>query len=195
MAKANKYVNFVSDEHFLACVRHVCEAYPASKKEIELEVLYRNTLDPFKMVFDIINTKSTVDAWIKGETIRQGDKTLNNRIGDFHQRLLGGANGWTNLGTGDESKVDLKKSNNSIFIELKNKFNTVNADSLAQVKSDARIRKISGKKVYELVTGDPYALEAVWKALPKAMADLGVEFKVSNPEKARLVEFFKMSLQ
>ena len=48
---------------------------------------------------------------------------------NFHQKLLGGVDGWTDLGTGDETKLDLKKNDNTIFLELKNKFNTVNSDS------------------------------------------------------------------
>ncbi len=130
----NKYVDFVSDEHFLRCVKWVCDAYPDKSADVNMEMLQRNALDPFKMVFDIVNGKTEVETWVKNEAIRQFDKTINNRIGEFHQKLLGGVNGWTNLGTGDESKVDLKRKDNSIFMELKNKFNTVNADSLQSVR-------------------------------------------------------------
>ena len=233
MPLANRYVQFVSDDHFLACVRRVCEAYPKASKRVDLEKLQRNTIDPFKMVFDILNSNSNVDDWVNGEAIRQNDKTLNNRIGEFHQKLLGGVEGWADLGTGDESKVDLKKIDNSIFIELNNKFNTVNSDSLDKVrdkleeaigkypkakgywayildkkgasydvvweykgKTDPRIRKISGKKVYELVTGNPKALETVWLALPKSISDiLGVDIKITDSDKTKLVDFFRVSVQ
>lgn len=135
MAKRNKYVDFVSDEHFLKCVKWVCDSYPEKANiAVDMERLKRNNIDPFKMIFDISNGKIGVDSWIKNEVIRQSDKTINNRVGDFHQKLLGGVKGWINLGTGDESKVDLKKDDNSIFIELKNKFNTVNSDSLSKVR-------------------------------------------------------------
>jgi hypothetical protein len=134
MAKKNKYVDFVSDEHFLACVKWVCDSYPDKSGEVDMVALQRNTIDPFKMVFDIVNGELSVDGWIHNETIRQADKTINNRIGDFHQKLLGGVKGWTDLGVGDESKVDLKRNDDSIFIELKNKFNTVNSDSLSKVR-------------------------------------------------------------
>lgn len=130
----NKYVNFVSDEHFLKCVKWVCESYPTKSNEVDMEKLQKNVVDPFKMIFDIVNGKICVDDWIKNEVIRQSDKTINNRIGDFHQKLLGGVNGWTDLGIGDESKVDLMKNDKSIFMELKNKFNTVNSDSLSKVR-------------------------------------------------------------
>ncbi len=130
----NKYVDFVSDEHFLKCVNWVCRSYPRESDEVDMDFLQRNTIDPFKMIFDIINRNLNTDDWLTNEIARQADKTINNRIGDFHQKLLGGVKGWTDLRTGDESKVDLKKDDNSIFIELKNKFNTVNSDSLSKVR-------------------------------------------------------------
>ena len=134
MNKKNKYVDFVSDEHFFECVKWVCDSYPEKNEKVDLESLQKNIIDPFKMVFDIINGELCVDDWIVNERIRQADKTINNRIGDFHQKLLGGVRGWINLKTGDQSKVDLKKDDDSIFIELKNKFNTVNSDSLSKVR-------------------------------------------------------------
>lgn len=129
----NKYVDFVSDEDFLECIKWVCDSYPLNS-EIDMEHLQRNTLDPIKQVFDISAMKIDSESWIKNELIRQQDKTINNRIGDFHQRLLGKVEGWEDLGTGDSTKVDLRKTDNSVFMELKNKENTVNADSKDQVR-------------------------------------------------------------
>ncbi len=228
MANKNKYVDFVSDEDFLKCVKWVCEAYPTDSEEIDMKKLQKNTIDPFKLIFDIINGELQTDEWISSERIRQNDKTINNRIGEFHQKLLGKVNGWVDLGVGDDSKVDLMKSDKSIFIELKNKFNTMNSDSTDKCrdklemavrnnpkvkaywaflvskngdsgdiiwkkggKSDERIRKVWGSKVYELVTGDPKALEKTWKALALAIKDLRKsEFSINEIEMTKLLEFF-----
>ena len=130
----NKYVDFVSDEHFLRCVGHVCSGYFEIRNNLKVEDLRDNGLDPFKTLFDIINRKMSFENWLKTEEGRQYDKTLNNRIGEFHQKMLGGVKGWKDLGTGDETKLDLIKTDLSIGIELKNKFNTVNADSLNKVR-------------------------------------------------------------
>ncbi len=234
MAKIkNKYVTFVSDQHFLACVRYVCEGYPKECKSFEIEQLQRNALDPFKMLFDIANQKIVLDAWISNEKVRQADKTLNNRIGEFHQKLLGGVNGWTDLGTGDKTKVDLKRLDNSVFIELKNKFNTVNYDSKSKVreklekmartypnatvywayildrrgsstdqvwvcnnKRNPRIRCITGKKVYALVTGKPNALDEVWQALPRAIEDvLQQDIAISEVDRKKLTDFFNLAFR
>ena len=71
--------------------------------------LEESALDVFKMVFDVVHSEVSVDEWVKREKTRQQDKTINNRIGEFHQKLLGKVDGWTNLGIGHESHVDLKE--------------------------------------------------------------------------------------
>ena len=81
-----------------------------------------------------MNYNIDLEKWKVKERTRQADKTTNNRIGDFHQKLLGGVKGWTDLGIGDDTKLDLKNDDNTIFLELKNKFNTTNSDSLSKVR-------------------------------------------------------------
>ena len=131
--ESHRYVDFVSDEHFLDCVRWVCESYMDPRDRDE-QSLNRNGIDPFKMVFDMICYDMDLSGWKVKEHARQEDKTTNNRTGDFHQRLLGGVDGWTDLGVGDDTKLDLKRGDDTIFMELKNKFNTVNGDSLSKVR-------------------------------------------------------------
>lgn len=134
MFRKNKYLDFVSDSDFLKCVEHVCKGYTDAKDNLSVNDLKSNGLDPFKTIFDLINKRINFDVWLKNEEMRQADKTLNNRIGEFHQKLLGSVKNWVDLGVGDDSKVDLMKKDKSIFIELKNKFNTVNSDSLDKVR-------------------------------------------------------------
>ena len=201
----NKYVDFVSDEHFEKCVKKVCDTYNEEIILNDLE-LQRNGIDSIKMTFDMICEEKDFRSWKIKESYRQKDKTVGNAIGRFHQELLGGVEGWTDLGDGDESKLDLKKNDNTIWMELKNKDNTINGDSgekvreklLIQIKKHNAVgyfayfvpknkksedkdwmkskgenhrdlRRISGSKVYELVTGKPNSLEQVWKALPLAI--------------------------
>ena len=125
----NAYVSFVSDTDFVECVKWVCEAYPTGLERIDLEFLVKTSVDPFKMLFDMGNGSFGTKTWIENEKIRQTDKTVNNRIGDFHQMLLGKVDGWENLGVGHTTGVDLKKDDNTIFVELKNKYNTMNSSS------------------------------------------------------------------
>ena len=65
-------------------------------------------IDLFKMVFDINARKINVNTWIDMERIRQSDKTISNKVGEFHQKLLGGVKGWIDLGVGHPLGVDLK---------------------------------------------------------------------------------------
>jgi len=221
----NKYVDFVSDKDFEKCVKHVIDAY---KEETILEdkELQKNGIDAIKMTFDMWLDNNNFKKWRIKESARQKDKTLGNRIGEFHQMLLGKVDGWTDLGEGDETKLDLKKDDNTIFIELKNKFNTINSTSgagtrknlLEQIKKhDAKgyfgyfidkngiseetewvmkkgdnhknLKRISGGKLYEMITEKENALEQVWSALPLALKNIN---KNTNPlTKKEQLEFKK----
>ena len=147
----NNFVSFVSDDDFLECVQYVCDAYSGLTDETNIKQLKKNGIDRFKVFFDVFNSKISVASWIKNESIRQGDKTINNKIGEFHQKLLGKVTGWTDLGVGHKSGVDLKKDDNSIFIELKNKHNTMNGDATNQCR----------RKLEKAVASDPDAV-AYW---------------------------------
>ena len=52
----NKFVDFVSDEDFLECINHVINVYPNfnnSKTSREVLTKSNNTIDEFKMIFDM----------------------------------------------------------------------------------------------------------------------------------------------
>ncbi len=63
------------------------------------------------------------EIWYKNETARQAQKTLQNHLGDFHQRILGSVKGWTDMHTG--GVIDLISHDTKIIAEVKNKYNTV----------------------------------------------------------------------
>ena len=71
----------------------------------------------------MINTELDFEQWKNVELTRQKDKNISNKIGEFHQKLLGGVKGWQDLQTGDVA--DLCNDQKTIFLELKNKDNTV----------------------------------------------------------------------
>lgn len=128
----NKYVEFVSDEDFLECVRKVVESYQTLDENVTPTSILtesKNTIDEFKTIFDVCVNQINFDEWLKFELTRQQDKTINNKIGEFHQELLGKVDGWVDLGMGDETEIDLKKEDNTVFVELKNKYNTMNSSS------------------------------------------------------------------
>lgn len=166
----NKYVDFVSDEDFLESVKWVCDAYKELTNEIDMNELQKNTLDPFKMVFDMINSKVTFDEWAKGERTRQLDKTINNKIGEFHQKLLGKVKGWKDLGTSSELGVDLEAKDRSRFIELKNKWNTMNSGGIMKTREkleDARKKYPKATAYWGFIVGNKgESGEGVWEYGP-----------------------------
>ena len=128
----NKYVDFVSDEDFIECVKHVIDFYLSDEfQESPMTVLKesKNDIDAIKTIFDVTVKQIGFDGWANKELERQQDKTINNKIGEFHQELLGKVDGWVDLGIGDPTEIDLKKEDNTVFIELKNKHNTMNSSS------------------------------------------------------------------
>jgi len=231
---SNSYVDFVSDEYFKRCVKNVCDSFDSVSNELVPEELHKHGIDPIKMSFDMYKLKQGLKSWNEKEKIRQDDKTINNKIGEFHQMLLGGVDGWTDLGIGDESHLDLRKNDNTVFMELKNKENTVNDDSKKQVRSkleaalnanpgatcywgyvvaengksqdkvwwpyinanphveNENIRRISGKEIYRLVTGDGDNLEKVWRALPLAIKNVcHSDFQLSEADQTAFDQLFE----
>ncbi|WP_170930182.1 Eco47II family restriction endonuclease [Vibrio coralliirubri] len=135
---------FISDENLCHAIEHVtdCLNDATQFKESVIEnvqadtifksSLFSNSIDPFAMTFGLELYGS--ENWLQAEVSRQLYKTYEQKIGEFHQIILGSVDGWEDLGIGDESKVDLYNCENSIYIELKNKYNTCNSDALAKVK-------------------------------------------------------------
>lgn len=120
----NKYVDFVSDEHLLNCISALYTSYINAKKDITKKKFYDNKIDVFKMLFDKKFRNLTDEQLIESEIERQVDRTIVNAIGTFHENVLSGVTGYAKVGTG----IDIKSTDDKIFIELKNKFNTVKGE-------------------------------------------------------------------
>lgn len=133
-ALANRYVEFVDDAHFYSCVKRVCDRYAELQRHDTEGLLKRSVVDPFKMVLDMGNRGTPPRDWEEADANRIRDKSLNNAIGEFHQGLLGGVEGWTSLPTGHRLGVDLAREDNTAFIELKNKYNTLSGSKRDAVR-------------------------------------------------------------
>ena len=240
----NKYVEFVSDENFEIAVKRVLDAYKEFEKEKQdtqpLDVLLDKdspTIDEFKTVFDLCSKDLTLKEWAEKEVERQLDKNINNKIGEFHQELLGYVDGWINLEKGDPTGLDLKNEEETVFIELKNKYNTMNKTSKEGCQmalenvvekypnsrgywayvisykyksqesiweysrkvndetvkfSNPQVRRISGDKLYKMITGDKDALEKVCRAIPLAIKNIKEKEEdcISSEDLATLDEFY-----
>ena len=88
-------------------------------------------IDPFAALFEMSGFEIEYDTWIKSETTRQAQKTLQNHIGDFHQNILGYSKGWTNMKVGNV--IDLVSEENKTIAEVKNKYNTISGGKLSDL--------------------------------------------------------------
>lgn len=122
----NKYVDFISDEHFLECVANLNKAYTKAKNNLTKKSFYSNKVDTIKLTFDSKFNAIDEESLIKGEILRQIDKSINNSIGTFHEQILGGIKGYE---VGKLSGFDIKANDNTLFADIKNKHNTMNSSS------------------------------------------------------------------
>ncbi|EBF7359506.1 Eco47II family restriction endonuclease [Salmonella enterica subsp. enterica serovar Edinburgh] len=104
----------------------------AYESEPSDEDLYRNTLDIFSASLDSAIRGITMDEWKSQEKQRQIQKTLQNKIGDLHQEILGSLQGVTSLGVG--KIIDLE--GNGFIAEIKNKHNTTKGNHKVSVYDD-----------------------------------------------------------
>lgn len=122
----NKYVNFITDEHLLACIGNLHNAYLKAKNNITKKNFYSNKVDTFKLTFDAKFNDIDEEKLIQSEILRQIDKSINNSIGTFHEQILGGIPGFE---VGNLSGFDIKAKDNTLFADIKNKHNTMNSSS------------------------------------------------------------------
>ncbi|NDW12673.1 Eco47II family restriction endonuclease [Bacteroides sp. 214] len=123
---ANKYVNFIKDEHLLTCIENLHSSYLKAKNNISKKTFYKNKVDTIKLTFDSKFNEISEEALIQSEILRQIDKSINNSIGTFHEQILGGISGFE---VGNLSGFDIKAVDNTLFADIKNKHNTMNSSS------------------------------------------------------------------
>lgn len=175
----NKYVNFVSDEHFLNCIETLYNSYKKAKSKISKTKFYKNKIDTIKLTFDSKFNDLSEEELIKAEISRQIDKSVNNAIGSFHEQILGGIKGYE---VGKLSGFDIKANDNSLFADIKNKHNTMNSSSseslfqkLSRYADDYRAQnarcywvqilatKSFNEKWFSVINGKEYSHSRVYK--------------------------------
>ncbi len=122
------YLEFISDDEIVGLVKNVLDIGRSRMAKAEAS-FSKNVIDPFAALVESSAFGVDHETWVSSETIRQCQKTLQNHIGDLHQKILGKAAGWTDLGVG--SVVDLVCHDRKLIAEVKNKHNTVTGGKLA----------------------------------------------------------------
>lgn len=116
-------LGFISDQDIYNHIKNTVLHY---KTLINLAEFNNNLIDPIKLTFDAKIYGKSFENIIEAECIRQIDKANTNHIGYFHQNLFQYAgNDWYVPETGFDVANDTKK----IYVEMKNKHNTMNSSS------------------------------------------------------------------
>ena len=124
----NQYgLGFISDHNIYEHVKTTILKY---RCKISLKEFKKNLIDPIKLTFDSNIYKKDINVILEREIIRQCDKSNTNLIGYFHQNIFKYLhNDWKVPDKG----YDIVNEKNSMYIEMKNKHNTMNSSSVQKI--------------------------------------------------------------
>ena len=132
-------LDFISEEDFTKHVESTIAKYESKFEAFDLKRFNKNLIDPIKLIFDKNVYGSTWESIIANELFRQRDKSNNNDIGYFHQRIFqyisgckvpdnGKDGGWDVIFTKPSGiQIPGDGTVSKVFVEMKNKHNTMNS--------------------------------------------------------------------
>jgi hypothetical protein len=128
---------FISEQDFTKHVQLTIKQYGDKLLPYDLRKFNSNIVDPIKLIFDRTVYRYSWEEIVKNEIFRQRDKSNNNDIGYFHQRIfqyVAGcvvpSAGWDVIFKNDGGILlpDGDKVS-TVYVEMKNKHNTMNSAS------------------------------------------------------------------
>ncbi len=128
-----KTLSFIDDATLRSYAEEVLAVAKKAEEEVE-EKIYSNVVDPFSALFDSLRQGLSLSKWLEKEKERQVQKTMQNALGKFHQKILGSIPGWEDMGTG--GVVDIKNTGKKIIVEVKNKWNTTKGNHKINIYDD-----------------------------------------------------------
>lgn len=123
----NYSLSFINQEDFENHVKGTLETYDRSLNSIDLASFNSNVIDPIKLLFDKEVFRRSFEDVISMELQRQRDKSNTNAIGYFHQNMFKYIDNCEVPDAGWD--VIFEKDNKKVFVEMKNKHNTMNSSS------------------------------------------------------------------
>ena len=132
-------IDFMTEEQFEEIIGETIAQYGESLQPYNVEKFNSNVIDPVKLLFDKTIYGNSWDTQIASEIFRQRDKSNNNGIGYFHQRIFryihncrvpdnGQEGGWDVIFECPEGyRIDESNVVHRIYAEVKNKHNTMNS--------------------------------------------------------------------
>jgi hypothetical protein len=124
------FLNWISDSDLKNEVSQMLSVAKGAQK-MAVNNFGKNVTDPFAAIFELSGFEIDYSTWLKSETTRQAQKTLQNHIGDFHQNILGYSKDWTNKKAGNI--IDLLSDKHKVIAEIKNKYNTISGGKLSDL--------------------------------------------------------------
>lgn len=133
-------LDFISEQDFKYHVQNTIKNYGEKLAPYDLKRFNSNIVDPIKLIFDRTVYQYSWEEIIKNEIFRQRDKSNNNDIGYFHQRIFQYIKGCTVPQAGwdvifkPENGIEVPECGKvgTIYVEMKNKHNTMNSASSAK---------------------------------------------------------------
>ena len=133
-------LDFISEENFKKHVQATILKYGEKLESFDLKRFNSNLIDPIKLIFDKSVYKTSWEEIVNNEIFRQRDKSNNNDIGYFHQNIFSyfdgcevPQEGWDVIYRNPDGIVmpdgDVV---HTIYVEMKNKHNTMNSASSAK---------------------------------------------------------------
>lgn len=132
-------LTFISEEDFTNHVKDTIDKYGEKLESFDIVRFNKNIVDPIKMIFDKTVYQTSWDEIVGNEIFRQRDKSNNNDIGYFHQRIFqyinnchvpdnGTEGGWDVIFQVPEG-ITLPEGDvvHTVYVEMKNKHNTMNS--------------------------------------------------------------------
>lgn len=134
-------LGFISEEDFVKHVGATIERYGEKLESYDVERFNKNMIDPIKLIFDKTVYQASWEKMVGNEIFSQRDKSNNNDIGYFHQRIFqyidkcrvpenGREGGWDVIYQ-NENGISLPDGDivHTVYVEMKNKHNTMNSAS------------------------------------------------------------------
>ena len=133
-------IDFITEDQFRQHVAETIRKYGDSLISYDLRKFNSNIIDPIKLIFDRSVYGASWEEIISNEIFRQRDKSNNNSIGYFHQHMFKMIDkcevpeaGWDviyrNAGA---IKFEGCEPVSTVYVEMKNKHNTMNSSSSAK---------------------------------------------------------------
>jgi hypothetical protein len=158
-------MDFLNKQCLRSKIKEIIDLYFENLEPFNLEKFNSNLVDPVKLAFEKIVYSRTDEEIIKNEVSRQREKNIQNKIGRLHQDIFGCIKNcevpeavWDVIYTNP-------KTNEKIYVELKNKHNTMNSSSSSFTfeKMSKKVKSEENCKCYLVEVISKHSQNGLWE--------------------------------